>query len=170
MDEYQTYWSLKGQAHRSYKTAAAAPADWDAARHYERGWKQGYMDVAQGSDGCAPATPPHCYWSFKYQNAAGHAAIETWYSGYRDGAQTALGEGVQQYNYLPSPHRIAQSPLGANVLLEGNPVPVPAAVTIPETLPAPPPTRLPPVDAASEAEPLAPPEIPTSPFEGPVVP
>jgi hypothetical protein len=91
------------QARSAYRCAACPPDCRHAEKHYARGWRQGYIDVAQGGEGCAPPLPPDCYQSCVYQCSEGQAAIRSWYCGYQDGAQAAFACGVQQYNYIPSP-------------------------------------------------------------------
>ena len=171
--DYQSQWAMKCRMHESYKVAGSPPSGWEPARHYERGWKTGYADVASGSDGCAPAVPPHCYWSFKYQNAEGQVAVQTWFQGYEDRALAAKNEGVQQYNYLPSPYRSTPS-------LENAMAPPEYETSASSVSPAtenvadPPTMRLPaveeelPTPAASRES--AKPDSPRSPFEGALLP
>lgn len=91
------------QACSAYRHSACSPDCSEGRRHYARGWKQGYFDVAQGSDGCAPALPPDRYLSCLYQSCEGEADIRAWYSGYQDGAHAALACGVQEHNFIHSP-------------------------------------------------------------------
>jgi hypothetical protein len=91
------------QARSAYRCAACPPDCRHERKHYAHGWKQGYIDVAQGGEGCAPPLPPDRYQSCVYQCSEGQAAIRSWYCGYQDGAHAAFSCGVQQFNYIPSP-------------------------------------------------------------------
>lgn len=63
-------------------------------RDFAAGFRQGYEDVANGSDGCTPAFPPQNYWSWEYQSAEGQARSAAWFSGYPHGARAAEEDGV----------------------------------------------------------------------------
>jgi hypothetical protein len=94
---------MRMQARSAYRNAGCPPDCRHEKKHYARGWKQGYYDVSQGGEGCAPSLPPDCYQSCLYQCTDGQSAIRSWYCGYQDGAQAAFADGVQQYNFIPSP-------------------------------------------------------------------
>ncbi len=64
------------------------------------GFRQGYEDVAGGSDGCTPTHPPREYWSWQFQSAEGQARTAAWYAGYPQGARAAEEEGVGNYTQL----------------------------------------------------------------------
>jgi hypothetical protein len=93
--------------------------------HFERGFLQGYFDVAQGGDGCVPAFPPERYWSVYYQSAEGEQMIQTWFEGYTEGARVAEMDGVRAYSLIPTTIRTEQD-AGPPVLVEpGMPAPLP---------------------------------------------
>ena len=69
---------------------------------YEHGWKHGYFDVSTGGCGEPPVIPPNKYWSPRYQNEAGQAAIEDWYAGFQDGATAAESDGSGAFHYIPT--------------------------------------------------------------------
>lgn len=69
--------------------------------HYSKGWRQGYADVLMGGDGTCPPVPPHCYWSHKFQNCYGEQAIDDWFKGYHDGANSGLASGRGTYHTVP---------------------------------------------------------------------
>lgn len=69
--------------------------------HFASGWKKGYADVLMGGDGQCPAVPPQCYWSHKFQNERGEAAIEDWFQGYSQGAAVAQASGREHYHDVP---------------------------------------------------------------------
>lgn len=68
--------------------------------HFGCGFKQGYEDVANGSDGCPPTLPPRKYWGVCYQTATGRCQTVEWFNGYVAGAAVALKEGVQNRSRL----------------------------------------------------------------------
>jgi hypothetical protein len=100
----QSWCANKWTAHSAYKDCACPPECISSERDYRKGWKDGYYEVATGGEGCLPPLPPECYWTPRYECDQGRAAIQTWYRGYQDGAHAAISHGVQQYNFLPSPH------------------------------------------------------------------
>ena len=65
------------------------------ARHFERGWRQGYYDVSIAGKSCAPTLPPQPYWSAKYKTAQGAALTSQWYDGYHQGAEYARHCGMK---------------------------------------------------------------------------
>ena len=62
------------------------------------GFRAGYEDVANGSDGCTPAFPPNSYRSWQYQSSEGLAKSQAWFAGYPHGARAAEEEGVTHWN------------------------------------------------------------------------
>ena len=120
--EYQSAAMTKMRAHAAYRSTTCPPSCAALARHYERGWMEGYIDVSKGGEGCAPPLPPEQYWSFKYQCAEGHAAIQTWYRGFQDGAHAAFADGAQQYNYIPSPSMAGPAPYHGPITYPASPV------------------------------------------------
>lgn len=145
--EYQCDAMTKLRAHSAYNSTACPPSCASVARHYERGWKQGYYDVAKGGEGCAPPLPPEQYFSFKYQCPKGEAAVHTWYRGYQDGAHAAFASGVQQFNYVPSPCVNGAGPQD---------MPMDANEPVSEPIPAPPATTMLSPSARPEVAPLSP--------------
>ncbi|WP_144996109.1 hypothetical protein [Polystyrenella longa] len=93
---------VKKLACKSYDNRYDFDPGFKDARHFERGWKEGYTDVALGGDGNPPTFPPVPYRSFKYRNPEGHQIIDLWFEAYREGANAAFTEGVQHFNYLPT--------------------------------------------------------------------
>jgi hypothetical protein len=68
--------------------------------HFCAGYRQGYEDVARGSNGCTPNFPPRQYWSWKYQSAEGQKQVASWFSGYPHGARAAEEEGVGNWSQI----------------------------------------------------------------------
>ena len=82
----------------AYLHAAPNCLTHDQERHYERGFRCGYVHVAKGRKGCPPAVPPEQYWAHKYQSPSGRQYIGLWYDGYRAGAAAAKCNGLDAYH------------------------------------------------------------------------
>jgi len=88
-------------AHRNQTMAAKAwyreqaqHCDHPYLKEFKEGFIQGYIDVANGGDGCTPAIAPSQYWGWRYQSSEGQAAINAWFAGYPLGAKAAEQDGV----------------------------------------------------------------------------
>jgi hypothetical protein len=101
IQEFQCYCQTRHRASAAFAEAGCGPRSGPLARHFERGWKQGYCDVACGGSGCCPLLPPPEYWTCKYQGPEGGAMIDTWRHAYEMGAQTALEHNAGQWHYVP---------------------------------------------------------------------
>jgi hypothetical protein len=66
-----------------------AYADQPYFADFGAGYRSGYRDVAAGGNGCPPALPPRCYWTWKFQTAEGQGKVSAWYAGYPHGAAAA---------------------------------------------------------------------------------
>jgi hypothetical protein len=64
------------------------------------GFKQGYFDVASGSDGCLPLLPPRHMWGIHFQNPVGQQMIVAWFNGYAEGALVAQEEGIAAWSQI----------------------------------------------------------------------
>lgn len=100
--EWSNELRVKKLAHKAYRQRYEFDPGFKDARHFERGWKAGYTEVALGGDGNPPTFPPVPYRSFKYRNPEGHQIIDLWFDAYREGASAAIGEGVQHFHQLPT--------------------------------------------------------------------
>jgi len=92
-------WWAWGSASKAYR-ANGVPHG--LRKHFGRGFREGYYQVASGGDGRLPLLPPTCYWGPDYQNEAGQAAIFAWFRGFEDGAIAAEQAGVGRWSQLPS--------------------------------------------------------------------
>jgi hypothetical protein len=108
------------------------------------GFRQGYEDVANGSNGCTPAHPPRQYWSWEFQSAEGQARTSAWFSGYPLGARAAEEDGVGNYTQLQLSSGLQREYQQCGVLPQGAalyPIPATTPVTNPPagagTLPSP---------------------------------
>lgn len=95
-------------AHRNKVFAAKAwfrEQDCYRNRHqlaeFKAGFMEGYMDVANGSNGCIPCVAPSQYWGWKYQSPGGQAAIDAWFAGYPMGVKAAEQDGVGHWSRAP---------------------------------------------------------------------
>ncbi|MFM7974059.1 MAG: hypothetical protein ACKO8U_03235, partial [Pirellula sp.] len=100
---------------RAYSMSGKA---WHARKHcfvdqkylkdFQRGFRAGYMQVADSGSGCTPAFPPVEYWNWCYQSAEGQARVAAWFAGFPHGAQAAEEEGVGMWNQLQTSSSIQQ--------------------------------------------------------------
>ena len=88
--------------------------------HFREGFIQAYVDIAQGSDGLIPATPPQRYWGMMFRNEPGHARAQEWFHGYSVGVDSATSEGLSNFNWV---NMSTASSGGADVV---EPEPLPA--------------------------------------------
>ncbi|QEF98737.1 hypothetical protein Mal15_27920 [Stieleria maiorica] len=130
---------------------------------FKAGFIEGYIDVANGSNGCIPSIAPSQYWGWKYQSPGGQAAIDAWFAGYPLGVKAAEQDGVGFWSRAPVMAPASQTagttdpaamPTEAETVLgpDGKPIPpeiiVPGSTRIIETTT--------PIDSM-HLEPLAPP-------------
>ncbi|XZE21229.1 hypothetical protein SH449x_001128 [Pirellulaceae bacterium SH449] len=64
---------------------------------FRKGFRAGYMDVADGGTGCVPIFPPREYWGWRYQSCEGQARVAAWFAGYPHGARAAEEDGIGGY-------------------------------------------------------------------------
>ncbi len=93
-------------AHRNRVFAAKA---WYREQHchknrphldeFKAGFLQGYMDIAEGGDGCLPCVAPDQFWGWRYQSPDGQAAINAWFAGYPLGIKAAEQDGVGHWGH-----------------------------------------------------------------------
>lgn len=57
--------------------------------HYKDGYRQAFIDIANGGSGDCPPVPPPRYWNTFYRSACGEKFAEQWFNGYRAGAAAA---------------------------------------------------------------------------------
>ena len=96
---------MRRQARTLYEPCDDLARGGEETYHHERGWLEGYCDVANGGNGAPPALPPEEYWGAQYRNGTGQSLVQNWYRGYADGAQVAFRSSAHDYNFIPSPHR-----------------------------------------------------------------
>src|SRR5205085_3346233 len=70
---------------------------------YAVGFADGFTDfLGAGGNAAVPTLPPRRYWNGRYQNPAGHQAIQDWFAGFRHGLGEARGRGLGAYAVVPS--------------------------------------------------------------------
>lgn len=87
-------------ARRAWKDYQPCVGEMENKRHFGRGFKDGYAEVASGGSPCVPALPPECYWRFCHESDAGQARMHAWFDGYAHGAAAAEQHGVAQASYI----------------------------------------------------------------------
>lgn len=96
--------------HRAMKAWCQCRSEYAECQEYlwdfGAGFRQGYADVAGGSDGCTPAVPPRKYWSHFYKSAEGQCAVVAWFDGYQHGAAVAVSDGANAYSHVPTSDEI----------------------------------------------------------------
>lgn len=107
------------------------------AKEFKDGFVQGYIEVAQGGNGCTPAIAPSQYWGWKYQSTHGHAAVSAWFAGYPMGARAAEQDGVGHWGQLrtagpAAPAVIDQVPVANPFDSEPEMIPLPKHFDSPE--------------------------------------
>jgi hypothetical protein len=105
--KYNGYWNETMMGHRNKTSAHKA---WHSRKHhfcnekylreFARGFRDGYIDVADGGSGCTPAFPPREYWGWKYQSCEGQARVAAWFSGFPHGARAAEEDGIGNWTQI----------------------------------------------------------------------
>ena len=72
---------------------------------FKAGFIKGYIDVANGGNGCCPSVAPNQYWGWKYQSPGGQAAIGAFFAGYPYGAKAAEQDGLSNWSNV-RPHQL----------------------------------------------------------------
>jgi hypothetical protein len=87
-------------ARRAWKDYQPCVETMDNEKHFARGFKDGYAEVAGGGSPCLPALPPECYWRFCHESTEGQARMTAWFEGYAHGALLAERQGIAQASYI----------------------------------------------------------------------
>lgn len=67
---------------------------------FSAGFRAGYINAAEGGDGCTPSHPPQEYWGWQFQSAVGQSRTSAWFAGYPYGYTAAIEEGIANCNQL----------------------------------------------------------------------
>jgi hypothetical protein len=62
------------------------------SKHYKAGFRDAFMDVANGESGEVPPVPPPKYWNTHYRTEKGKQCVERYFDGYRSGSALAASE------------------------------------------------------------------------------
>lgn len=87
-------------AEKAWMSCKSCYADVDCRCDFGKGFKDGYVNVANGGGTCQPALPPECYWHFCYQDPCGQERMLAWFNGYTYGAIYAEQEGVSDWSRI----------------------------------------------------------------------
>lgn len=71
-------------------------------RHFGKGYRDGYFDVAMGGNGCQPTLPPREYWGSWYQTERGLAQVEAYFDGHEHGAMAGRDDGAAEFHSIPT--------------------------------------------------------------------
>ncbi len=71
-------------------------------KDFKDGFRQAYLDIANGGAGETPPIPPEKYWKAHYRTLRGHERAQQWFEGYRLGAQQARADGISDFNTIPT--------------------------------------------------------------------
>jgi hypothetical protein len=96
-DEFVLAWRNDVWSSQAWRARQHMFADRDQFYAFGEGFRDGYKDVASGSDGCPPAIPPRRYWSYSFQTPEGQAKVAAWFAGYPYGVQAAREDGAAGY-------------------------------------------------------------------------
>ncbi len=94
-------------------------------QEFKDGFISGYLDVADGGDGCTPTIAPQKYWGWAYQTPHGQAATSNFFQGFPFGAKAAEEDGVGYWSAIPTSGLEALIPYSAPAQENSLPVPVP---------------------------------------------
>jgi hypothetical protein len=104
---YNSYWNEKMlrdkntvAARRAWHARSACFANQKDLKDFARGFRAGYMDIADGGTGCLPTFPPREYWGWKYQSCEGQAKVAAWFAGFPHGARAAEEDGIGNYSQI----------------------------------------------------------------------
>jgi hypothetical protein len=106
-------YSMSGKAWHSRKHCFV---DQKYLKDFQRGFRAGYMQIADGGNGCTPAFPPMEYWNWCYQSAEGQARVAAWFAGFPHGAQAAEEDGVGMWNQIQTSSAIQKQYVEHNLM------------------------------------------------------
>jgi hypothetical protein len=99
-NDFVLEWRNSAWASQAWHRHKAAFIGHPYLRDFAEGFRAGYMDVANGANGCTPALPPRKYWNWRYQTAEGQAKVAAWFEGYPHGARAAEEDGAGLYSQI----------------------------------------------------------------------
>jgi len=155
-----TRWRSSARAGCAWKRHAAEFCGQPYLRDFGAGFRQGYVDVANGEDGCPPPLPPRDYWASGCDTGEGQCRSEAWYAGYPCGVQAAEQDAAGVFRPIRPSTQIRQAYVWQHAR------PAPAGGPALEVVPAGPAEPIRPEVPAAPA-PSAPKSSPSRPGESP---
>jgi hypothetical protein len=143
MAEHQILWSNKFAAYAAWQNSQSTCQGISCPHSFKEGFVAGYIDVANGGTGCAPAIPeiPCCnhMWMDRCSESQ---KMEAWYDGYEIGVIAARSDGMTDVNRIttriPRPLPMDLSNLNqvpASDQKSSGTVPTPAVPPVPSPIP-----------------------------------
>jgi hypothetical protein len=137
------------RAKEAWQRRELAYCDLPYLHDFEKGFKDGYKDIANGGEPCLPLFPPRIYWGHQFRSAEGQSRIQAWFAGWKEGAAAAQEDGAGLFSDIPlgskptpDPLDVEYAPVSPNDAPErivSDPPPAPTEfIAPPEPLPAPP--------------------------------
>lgn len=128
-------YSNRALAERAWITRKQRYSNFQYQQEFKDGFISGYLDIANGGDGCTPTIAPQTYWGWAYQTPNGQAAVSNFFQGFPFGAKAAEEDGVGYWSAIPTSGLGALNPareLAPSIESESSlPVPVPVIETGP---------------------------------------
>jgi len=101
VNEFATHFRDRKLARCAWRDFEQNNAETDYSCHFERGFKQGFIDHIELGATDPPLLPPRKYWKVCYETAEGHEAINDWFGGYRTGITESAETGFRQFITIP---------------------------------------------------------------------
>jgi hypothetical protein len=102
-DDNEFILALRSHAKEAFDQRIAESGSAFSKPFYE-GFLEGFIDyVEAGGTGEPPYLPPFRYRLSEHRTTEGHAAIQDWYAGFRQGAAAARASGLRELNCVPLP-------------------------------------------------------------------
>ncbi len=95
-------YSNRALAERAWIQRKERYCNFQYQQEFKDGFITGYLNVANGGDGCTPTIAPEKYWGWAYQTPHGQAAITNFFQGFPFGAKAAEEDGVGYWSAIPT--------------------------------------------------------------------
>ena len=118
-------YSNRALAERAWIKRKELYCDFQYQQEFKDGFIAGYLDVADGGDGCTPTIAPQKYWGWAYQTPHGQAAVRAFFQGFPFGAKAAEEDGVGFWTAIPTSGLEAIVPHSTPIERDDLPVPAP---------------------------------------------
>ena len=121
-----------GLATRAWHSRKAGFCKEKHLREFSDGFRDGYMSVADGDDGCTPPFAPREYWGWEYQSGVGQQRVASYFSGYPHGCRAAEEDGIGNWSQIQTGYGIQKEYAQAGRLAENQ---APGIYPMPEATP-----------------------------------